>query len=121
MGIGRLVRLTAAGLWMSMVVAAHAADAGRACGADNAPCATDVATQATALVVPHANEFVRTAAAPLRAAAVDGMSDATDGARIGDPATRADSETVEMAELEIYALVGAILVAVLSLSRRRNL
>ncbi len=121
MGVRRLVRLAAAGMWAWVAVAAHA-DTG--CGAGDLSCETSgsqARPQSTALVVPHAGDFMRTGAQARSHTPLEAGRSASVDAPIGEPVVRSDSEAVAMAEHEIYALMGALLVAVLSLSRRRNL
>jgi hypothetical protein len=117
----RLGRLALSGMCLWAAAASHAAGRNVACDADSAACAGTRApvtesSRTTALVAPTVGDFVRTAApaAPL-------SQDRIASPRVGDAAVRGDSQAATLADHEIYALLVATLVAVLSLSRRRNL
>ena len=124
MSVQRLVRVSVAcvGLLIGTMTQADtaAAEAATAVRSD-ATVASD--KQATALISPRFGEVVRPEAKELaRTQLTATQAAATAGAASRqDAPARTEDEAADMAHLEIVALIGAALIAVLSLSRRRNL
>jgi hypothetical protein len=131
MSVQRLVRVGVAGVFVMLTTALLAATQ-TATAAETAAVRSDGKTaadkQATALISPRFGEVIRpdttelarTQVVATRATGANGTNGATAGLR-QDATARADDDAADMAYLEMVALVAAGLIAVLSLSRRRNL
>lgn len=124
MSVQRLVRIGVAGVFFVMLgTAAQAATAAGETMGVKSGVETAADKQATALISPRFGEVVRPDVKELartQVAATRATGTAAAGSRHDAPA-RGDDEAADMADLEIVALIGAALIAVLSLSRRRNL
>jgi hypothetical protein len=124
MSVQRLVRIGVAGVSFVMLGSvAPAASVAAETVSVQADMKTAADKQATALISPRFGEVVRPEASELTRTQLTTprVGGAGRVASVQDASARADDEAADMAYLEIVALAAAGLIAVLSLSRRRNL